>query len=151
VQIPFSDSIDDDPLVRELVIAHTAEINLVARLAAAVGTTVRVRLAPCPDVVGRLVRVGTDHLWVADQHGFWLVAAAEIDAVSAPDAASRGRIEGRGMISSLRELLPGGRQVSLLLGAKWLSGAARCVGADFVEIDRLMVPLARIRACRVWY
>lgn len=148
-----------DDMVRELGAANAGELGLSERLASAIGGPISVRLASCPDIEGTLLRVGRDHLWVADAHGYWLLVTVEVDglswrrsATSTPDPQnSPSMAELRGLASALRELIRLGRQVSVLVGDRWLAGRLRLVGADFMEIDDVCLPLARVRACRVWY
>lgn len=150
---------DRDGLVRELTAAHAAELLLHERLVRAVGGPLRVRVAPCPEIEGTLMRVGRDHLWVADAHGYWLLVTAEVDGLSElTPHAEMGRVGGvaspvaaRGLASAIGELVGIGRSVSLLIGHRWVEGQLSLVGADFVEIGDLIVPLPRVRACRVWY
>lgn len=148
---------DRDEIVREVTAAYAAELTFLERLAGAVGGPIRVRLAPCPEIEGRLMRVGRDHLWVADAHGYCLLVTSEVDgliglprAVSLPGSAAT-RIRRGGLGSALRELIGLDRTVSLLIGDRWFDGRLRIVGSDFVDIDDVSVPLRRIRACRVWY
>lgn len=148
-----------DEIVRELTAAHAAELPFHDRLAGALARPIRVRLAPCSEIEGTLLRVGRDHIWVADARGSWLLVTAEIDGVhglpsAVPKRSSSGRptsIGLRGLGSALRELVGADGQVSLLIGDRWFDGRLRQVGADFVEIDDLSVSLSRVRACRVWY
>ncbi|MGN6162643.1 MAG: hypothetical protein ACTHOG_13200 [Marmoricola sp.] len=152
MEIPVDDPVLlRDALARELATAHAAEIGLSDRLAAEVGATIRVRMRPCPQVEGVLVRVGVDHLWLADQHGSWLIATAAVDGVLLPGPFAVARHDPRGLASALRELVSSAEEVSLLLGDHWAEGAIGTIGADFVELGRLTVPVSRIRACRVWY
>jgi hypothetical protein len=144
-----------DEMVGELAAAYAAELPLHQRLASAVDGPIRVRLAPCPEIEGTLLRVGREHLWVADAHGYWLLVTAEVDALiglpaTGPSEPSNALLP-RGLGSALRELIGVGRHVSVLIGDRWFDGPLRVVGADFVEIADLSVPLGRVRACRVWY
>lgn len=150
---------DREALVREVAAAHAAELHLHQRLTSAVGGPIRVRLAPCPEIDGTLMRVGHDHLWVADAHGYWLLVTAELDGLSGMGAAGTtssaspvaSPTAACGLASALRELVGIGGSASLLLGHRWLDGRLSIVGADFLEIDEVVVPLRRVRACRVWY
>lgn len=149
-----SDLADLDGWVGELTAARAAELRLCQRLAPAVGGPIRVRLAPCPEIEGTLMRVGRDHLWLADPHGYWLLVTAELDALSVRQGALRPApsfLEARGLASAMRELVGIGRSVAALVGDRWIEGTLTLVGADFLEIDGLTVPLRRVRAGRVWY
>ena len=166
-ELAWADIVDDlDPSARsdrdgwvgEVTAAHAAELRLAGRLRSAVGGSIRVRLAPCPEVEGTLMRVGCDHLWLVDRHGYWLMATDELDGISRRDAAlprpasrSASPIDNRSMASVIREIAGVGDSMSLLVGDGWIEGKVTIVGADFVEVDDLLVPLRRVRACRVWY
>ena len=143
-----------EALIAEVTAAYAAELPLHERLASSVGQTLRVRLAPCPEITGTLMRAGRDHLWLADLHGYWLIAIDEIDGLSSgPQPARLAACTSAppGMGSALRELVCSAHRVSVLVGDRWVEGRLRLVGADFVEFDNLILPLRRIRACRVWY
>lgn len=149
---------DRDGWVDEVAAAHAAELQLRERLRSAVGSPIRVRLAPCPEVEGALMRVGRDHLWLVDRHGYWLIATDALEGISCRDGAlprpaspPDEAIDNRVMASVIREIAGVGDPMSLLVGDGWVEGTVTIVGADFVELDDLLVPLRRVRACRVWY
>lgn len=145
---------DRDLLAEQVAQALAAEHHLSTHLAAAVGGPIRLRLAPCPDIEGTLMRVGRDHLWVADRQGFWLIVTAELDGLlrwSRRGGAVASALPVLGLAAAIRELIGTGSEVSVLIDRRWFTSRLRAVGADFVEFDDFALPLGRVRACRVWY
>lgn len=146
-------------LVDGIAEAHAAECALATRLLRAVGDPINVFLAGVADVKGTLVRVGRNYVWVADATGFWLLALNQIDGLVTPrgsvprgaQAALAAETPDQSLASVLRDVMHTGRSVSLLAGARWFAGSIGLVGKDFVEIGEVSVPVARMRACRVWY
>lgn len=146
---------DRDGWVEQLTRAELAQRPLHEQLEPAVGGQIRIRLAPVPDIEGRLMRVGRDHLWVADAEGFWLVATAQVDAIVSGPAPSRVRGSGSrsasGLGAAMRELIAAGTETSVLVAERWFTSRLAWVGADFAQFEHLALPLERLRACRVWY
>ncbi|GAC1384694.1 MAG: hypothetical protein NVSMB48_20360 [Marmoricola sp.] len=147
---------DRDLLAAQVAQAELAERRLARQLATAVGGPIHLRLAPCPDIEGTVMRVGSDHLWIADRQGFWLVVIAEVDGFlswtrHADGPLPESPLGARGLASALRELVGDGTEVSVLVGQRWFTSRLTAVGADFVAFDDFTLPLGRIRACRVWY
>jgi len=147
---------DREELAAEVRAVFQATTSLQDRLAGAVGGPIKLHLNACPDIEGRLMRVGRDHLWVADRHGHWIVRTAALDGVSGlrpqmVTAVPRSPIGPMSLASALRELVGVDRDVSALVGERWISGRLRVVGADYLELEDVSVPLERVRACRVRY
>lgn len=148
-----------DEMAVEVATALTAERSLTSRLAAGVGAGVEVRLGDTAHIRGMLVQVGCDYLRVADEHGFWLLALAWIEAVSSCGAGASevglrtavGATSPQRLASALRELVLLDGQVNVWVGSHWLAGRLCLVGADYLELDGVCVPLSRVGACRVWY
>lgn len=155
---PFDQPADLSYLVDEVTDVYAAELTLSARVLRVVGRTIRVVQSGVPDVDGTLVEVGRDYLRVADNSGFWLLASNWIDGISEasriPPIAAQPRaseISTCGLASALRQVKRSGRSVSLLIGERWIAGSPSLVGKDFLDVGGTIVPLARMRACRVWY
>jgi len=152
-----------DDAVRDLAEAAYAEISLHARLHAAVGSGLKLRLAGGWHVEGELERVGSDFLVVVAARGRrWLVRTASIGAVEGlpPRARATGtlRVTARlGFTSVLRGLADTECTLHRVDGVA-STGLPSRVGADFVELEAstvgrsdvepVVVPLAAIAAVR---
>jgi hypothetical protein len=127
--------------VGELSIAQYAEIELLARLHASVGSAVRVSVDEGLELQGRLAAAGTDWVLVDDERGgAWfahlphVVMVGGLAARSVPDSARPvgARLSLR---SVLRRIAADGRACALhVSGGRTLHGSVVRVGADFVEL-----------------
>lgn len=147
---------DRDLLAEQLTEAELAERRLARHLGTGVGGPIKLRVVPCPPIEGTLMRVGHDHLWIADRLGFWLIVLAEVDGILGWRGGERGTVDestlaSPGLASAMRELIGRGTEVSVLVGQRWFTSQLRGIGADFAEFDDFILPLGRVRACRVWY
>lgn len=141
--------------VDELSVAQYAEVELVARLHAAVGGNLRVGLTDGLELRGRLARTGADWILLDDGGGVWFVhlpAVAVIGDLGPRILPSEARpLTARlSLRSVLRGLAAEGQACALhLRGGRTLHGSLARVGADFVELRQgdvgaVTVPLAAI-------
>lgn len=143
--------------VGELSVAQYAEVELVARLHASIGSEVRVSTVDGLDLHGRLARAGSDWVLLDDGRGGASFVSVPCVAVvaglgprSVPGAARplSARLSLRAVLRSLAE---DSQPCALhLRGGRTLHGILSRVGADFVELDQgetgqsVTVPLAAV-------
>jgi len=142
-----------DETVRDLAEAAYAEIALVGRLHAAVGAPIRLRTAGSLRVEGALDRVGSDFLMVTTVRGQqWLVRLASVRAVEGLPARSRATttlpVTARLGFSSVLRRLVGTECTVHDVDGVVSTGLPTRVGADFVELGPVVVPLSAIAAVR---
>ncbi len=151
-----------DEAVRELAAAAYAEVSLAARLHAAVGARIRLRLAGGWPVAGVVERVGSDLAEIGvGPDSVWLVRMAAIRAVEGLSERARPAsalpVTARlGIGSALRRLAGTPCAVHDVDGVV-VTGTPSRVGADFVELAPTagspgagVVPLDAIAAVRTW-
>jgi len=140
--------------VDELSTAQYAEVELVARLHASVGSTVRVGMSHGTELHGRLADAGADWILVDGGPGrAWFVHLTEVVVVdglgpgAVPDQA-RPVAARLSLRSVLRRFADERQPCALhLRGGRILHGVVVRVGADFVELrqgdaaDPVTVPL----------
>lgn len=143
--------------VGELTVAQYAEVDLVGRLHATVGRTVRVGTVGGLDLHGRLTGTGADWMLISDGHGrasfvhlpaVTLLGGLALGTMPAEARPLTSRLSFR---SALRGLAEDRRPCTLhLSGGRLLQGNLVRVGADFAVLrqgdthDQLTVPLTAI-------
>ena len=147
--------------VEELSVAQYAEVELVARVHASVGSRVRVSTADGMDVHGRLSRAGSDWMLVDDGSGGAvfvslgaIVVVVGLASGALPEAA-RSLTARLSLRSVLRGLAADHESCTLhLSGGRTLHARLCRVGADFVELDQVegpgvvTVPLSAVTVVR---
>lgn len=130
-----------DARVADLSRAEYGELDLLARLHAAVGAAVALCVTGVGRLTGTVARVGADWLLVDDGAQEWLVRLSALEeVVGLPDralgAASRPVTARLGLGSVLRTIAADAAPVVVhRTGGAVLRGRLRRVGADFVELD----------------
>ena len=143
--------------VGELSVAQYAEGELVGRLHASVGRTVRVGTLGGLDLHGRLTGTGADWVLISDGHGrasFAHLPAVALVGGLAPGSmpvAARPLTSRLSIRSALRGLAEDRRPCTLhLTGGRVLQGNLVRVGADFAVVrqvengEQLTVPLTAV-------
>jgi hypothetical protein len=146
--------------VDALSVAEYAEVRLVGRLHASTGREVRVGLVDGLEVRGRLARVGSDWLLVADGAATWfahlpaVLVVAGLAPHSVPEEA-RPLTARLSLRSVLRRLAEDRQRYGFhLRGGGVLQGSLLRVGADFLELrpgdaaDTVVLPLAAVALVR---
>jgi hypothetical protein len=145
--------------VGELTVAQYAEVELIGRLHASTGRSVRVGVAGGLELHGRLTAVGADWLLVTDGTGnVWFVhvgAVAVLGGIAPGTMPEEARpLTARlALRSALRRLAEDRQPCTLHLpGGRTVQGNLTHVGADFAVVrqtgtgEELTVPVAAIAA-----
>jgi hypothetical protein len=131
---------DRDADVADLSLAEYARVNLAARLHAALGLDLQVRLVGGHAVGGRLARLGEDWLLLVDRTAEWVVRHAGIAGVSGlanrADHQETWSVMDRLTLRTVLRGLSGGHEhcVVRFVDGSQVEGRMGRVGSDFFEL-----------------
>ena len=131
---------DRDADVADLSLAEYAGVNLAARLHAALGLDLQVRLVGGHAVGGRLARLGEDWLLLVDRTAEWVVRHAGIAGVSGlanrADHQETWSVMDRLTLRTVLRGLSGGHEHCLVrfVDGSQVEGRMGRVGSDFFEL-----------------